>query len=74
MSDDGRVRLTVTSRRLAYGVRIHVPGFAPSDNAFSVEPGGSRRVELVPERAGAVIPGRRPDRDQPARTRPDPDQ
>ena len=49
--------LTVTSRRLAYGVRIHVPGFAPSDDAFSVEPGGSRRIELVAGGAGRSFPG-----------------
>ncbi|HEY7970578.1 MAG TPA: hypothetical protein VID95_11335 [Candidatus Limnocylindrales bacterium] len=54
---DGRVRLTVSSRRLAYGVRIHVPGFAPSDDAFSVEPGGSRRIELVPDDPGGAFPG-----------------
>lgn len=35
--------LRVTSRRLAYGVRIHAPA---SDNAFSVEPGGERTVRL----------------------------
>jgi beta-mannosidase len=45
---DGAVRLTVTSRRLAYGVRIHVPDIAPSDDAFSIEPGGARTVTLRP--------------------------
>jgi beta-mannosidase len=45
---DGVVRLTVRSRRLAYGVRIHAPGFAADDDAFSVEPGGSREVDLRP--------------------------
>lgn len=43
---DGTIRLTVESRRLAYGVRVHVPGFAPSDDAFSVEPGGARSIAL----------------------------
>ncbi len=43
---DGVMRLTVRSRRLAYGVRIHAPGFTPDDDAFSVEPGGSREVDL----------------------------
>jgi beta-mannosidase len=46
---DGRITLTVVSRRLAYGVRIHAPGFAPSDDAFSVEPSGSRIIRLVPD-------------------------
>jgi beta-mannosidase len=54
---DGTVALTVASRRLAYGVRIHVPGFAPSDDAFSVEPGGARTVALHPSRAGQPFAG-----------------
>jgi beta-mannosidase len=45
---DGVYRLTVRSRRLAYGVRIHAPGFAPDDDAFSIEPGGSRQIDLRP--------------------------
>ena len=43
---DGLYRLTVDTRRLAYGVRIHAPGFVPDDDAFSIEPGGSRQVDL----------------------------
>ncbi len=54
---DGTVRLTVASRRLAYGVRIHVPGFATSDDAFSVEPGGTRIVTLTPLAPGAAFTG-----------------
>lgn len=46
--EGGAIRLLVASRRLAYGVRIHVPGFATSDDAFSVEPGGTRTVTLTP--------------------------
>ncbi len=42
------LRLAVRSRRLAYGVRVHVPGFESSDDAFSVEPGGERVVLLRP--------------------------
>ncbi len=38
--------LTVSSRRIAYGVRIHADGFRPSDNAFNLEPGGRRRIQL----------------------------
>jgi beta-mannosidase len=53
----GIVRLSVTSRRLAYGVRIHVPGFAMSDDAFSVEPGRTRAVQLQPTEAGTAFPG-----------------
>jgi beta-mannosidase len=43
---EGVVRMTVRSRRLAYGVRVHAPGYTPDDDAFSVEPGGSREVDL----------------------------
>ena len=42
-----RARLEIASRRVAYGVRIDVPGWASSDDAFSVEPGGRRVVELT---------------------------
>ena len=43
---DGNVQLTISSRRLAYGVEIHAPGFTPSDAGFSIEPGGERVVVL----------------------------
>jgi beta-mannosidase len=36
----------VASRRLAYGVRLHVPGFAALDDAFGVEPGHARTIDL----------------------------
>jgi beta-mannosidase len=39
-------RVVVASKRLAYAVRIHVPGFTPADDAFSVEPGGTRTIAL----------------------------
>jgi beta-mannosidase len=44
--DGDAVRLSVRSRRLAYGVRIHAPGSTLSDDAFSVEPGGERTVRV----------------------------
>ncbi len=50
--DDGLMRLTVSARRLAYGVRVLVPGFVPSDDAFCVEPGGQRIVLLEPCEVG----------------------
>ena len=43
---DGDGLLTISTRRLAYGVRIHVPGFLPDDDAFSVEPGAERIIRL----------------------------
>jgi beta-mannosidase len=52
---DGGRRVTVSSRRFAYGVRVHVPGWEPSDDAFGVEPGGERVLALRP--AGAAGAG-----------------
>jgi beta-mannosidase len=55
--EDGTVKLTVASRRVAYGVRIHARGFAPTDDAFSVEPGHGRSVILNPGRTGQPFVG-----------------
>ncbi len=44
--DDRRVRLLIRTRRLAYGVRVHARGFVGDDDAFSVEPGRERTIEL----------------------------
>jgi beta-mannosidase len=49
-------RITVSTRRLAYGVRVHVPGFVPDDDAFSVEPGHAREVLLRRDEADAGQP------------------
>ncbi len=43
---DGSALLSVHSDRFAYGVRPAIPGFLPDDDAFSVEPGGERRLRL----------------------------
>ncbi len=40
--------ITIRSRRLAYCVRLHTPGFEPADDAFSVEPGHERTIPLRP--------------------------
>jgi beta-mannosidase len=45
--------LRIASKAFAYGVRIHASGFAPSDDAFSIEPGGGRTVTLRPHESGA---------------------
>jgi beta-mannosidase len=55
--EDGFVRLTVNARRLAYGVRVLVPGFVPSDDAFCVEPGGQRVVLMRPQETGTSFKG-----------------
>jgi beta-mannosidase len=38
--------LRVDSTGFAYGVRVHVPGFVPDDDAFGVEPGRGRSLAL----------------------------
>jgi beta-mannosidase len=45
---DGNTQLVISSQRLVYGVEIHAPGFLPSDDGFSIEPGGKRVVTLRP--------------------------
>jgi beta-mannosidase len=44
--DEDTATVTVRADRLAYGVRLRVPGFTPDDDAFSVEPGHAREVQL----------------------------
>jgi beta-mannosidase len=46
------VAVDVSSRRGVRAVRLRAPGWEPSDDAFDVEPGGQRTVELRPA-AGA---------------------
>ena len=43
---DGATELTVTTRRVLYGVRVCVPGSEPDDDAFTLEPGGHATVLL----------------------------
>jgi beta-mannosidase len=45
---DGCIRVLLSCKRLAYGVEMHVPGFLPDDDGFSIEPGGERVVVLRP--------------------------
>jgi beta-mannosidase len=45
---EGTALLRLRSRRVAYGVRIHVDGFVPSDDALTLEPGVARTVLLRP--------------------------
>jgi beta-mannosidase len=54
---DGAVRVRVQSRRFAYGVRIHVPGFTADDDAFSIEPQGERIVRLRPRELAGEYSG-----------------
>ena len=57
-SADGAT-LEITTRRLAHGVRIDVPGFVPADDAFDVEPGHTRRIDLRPAIADVPLHGGR---------------
>ena len=57
---DGSVALRIGSVRLAYGVRVHVPGFEADDDAFCLEPGHDRvlslrRAEAAAEYAGGTL-------------------
>jgi beta-mannosidase len=54
---DGRIEVTLNSRRFAWGVRIEAPGFLTDDAYFGIEPGCSRRVTLSPT-APASAPAR----------------
>jgi beta-mannosidase len=44
--------LRATTRRLAYGVRVKIPGFSAADDAFSIEPGRQRVVALQRDPGG----------------------
>jgi beta-mannosidase len=54
---DGSVELVVATRRLAYGVRVHAPGYRASEDAFCVEPGRRRTTVLTPCEDGASFSG-----------------
>jgi beta-mannosidase len=56
LEEQGEARLSIETRRFLYGVRVELPGCAPSDDAFSVEPGGRRIVALngVPQPGGSI--------------------
>jgi beta-mannosidase len=57
--NDNALMLSVKTTRLAYGVRLHVPGFSPEEDAFSVAPGGERIVQLHPVEKHASFAGGR---------------
>jgi beta-mannosidase len=48
--------LALSTRRFAYGVRIHAAGFRADDDAFCIEPGGERRIRLRPLGSGDHLP------------------
>jgi beta-mannosidase len=58
-ADGATPKLTVSSKRLLYGARVAIPGFEASEDAFSVEPGHERELELTRSTgaAGPASPG-----------------
>lgn len=44
--------LRLLTQRLAYGVRVHLGGYTPADDAFSLEPGRERLIILTPNGSG----------------------
>jgi beta-mannosidase len=44
--DEGAVALSLSSERFVYGLRLTAPGLEPGDDAFSLEPGAGRIVNL----------------------------
>ena len=45
---DGTIEVLLSSRRLAWGVRVTAPGFLADNAYFGIEPGGQRRIVLNP--------------------------
>ncbi len=58
-TDRDAVSLDIETRRFAHGVRVDAPGFAADDDAFSIEPGATRRIELHPSVPGSPFRGAR---------------
>ncbi len=46
--DDRTLVLRLHSHRIAYGVRVHLPGLLPRDDALTLEPGVAREILLEP--------------------------
>jgi beta-mannosidase len=51
---NGCIEAMVHSRRFAYGVKVSATGFLSNDAYFSIEPTGTRRIQLCPVVAGNV--------------------
>jgi beta-mannosidase len=57
IAPDGRAVATVRSTRYAHGVRLTVPGYVASDDAFGLEPGRPREIGLEPNATGGAVGG-----------------
>jgi beta-mannosidase len=49
----------VETERVAWGVRVEVPGFVAEDDAFVLVPGAPQTIRLWPVVAGATFAGGR---------------
>jgi hypothetical protein len=56
-SDEDAPVLRIATRGFACGVRVDAPGFRPSDDAFSIEPGHAREIALRREGQVATVGG-----------------
>ncbi|WCB91426.1 hypothetical protein DSM104299_00097 [Baekduia alba] len=54
---DGDRAVTLATDRVAWGVRLSAPGFAPADDAFTLTPGVPRTIALRPLTPGARLAG-----------------
>ena len=52
----GELELSLSCRRLAYGVRIHAAGHRPADDCLTLEPGAARLVRLSPHGVAGTAP------------------
>jgi beta-mannosidase len=53
---DGTIEVRLTTRRFAWGVRLASQGFMPEDAYFGIEPGGERRIVMIPTGRGDCAP------------------
>lgn len=51
------VLISLRTERFAYGVRVHVPGFIPDDDAFCIEPRGEPTLLVRPRASDSVFAG-----------------
>jgi beta-mannosidase len=50
--DSADVALALRARRFVDGVRVHVEGYLPDDDAFALEPGREHVIRLRPDAGG----------------------
>jgi beta-mannosidase len=53
----GEIEVLLGTRTFASAVRVSAPGLLPDDAYFSIEPGGTRRLLMMPTQPGALPTG-----------------